>query len=313
MAFTAPAPLRLRARNPAARATASRRSLCRCRSAAAAPPVRFPGLRAARFQHPVDVRATRTLQTVPALEPALRAVLAAAESVMILDGLASGVRVSETQMPSLHRTVADACAILDMPAPELYVRQNPVPNAYTLAVQGRRPFIVVHSALLELLDEREVAAVIGHECGHLKSEHGLWLSMANLLLLLGSSAFGTRGPGAALAEIGRALILRWQRAAELTCDRAALLVVQDQRVVVSALMKLAGGSSSYAAELNVDEYVAQADEFDKASDTRLGRLVRGGMTQGLTHPFPVHRVRELKLWSAGNVYRQLVRHGRPAE
>lgn len=36
-------------------------------------------------------------------------------------------------------------------------------------------------------------------------------------------------------------LLRWLRAAELTCDRAALLVAQDPRVVISALMKLAGG------------------------------------------------------------------------
>jgi Zn-dependent protease with chaperone function len=141
-------------------------------SATAVTPVRFPGLRAARFQHPVDVRATRTLRAVPLLAPALRAALGVAESVMILDGLASGVKVSEAQMPSLFKTVKDACEVLDMPAPELYVKQNPMPNAYTLAVQGRRPFIVVHSSLLELLDEKEVAAVIGHECGHLKSEHG---------------------------------------------------------------------------------------------------------------------------------------------
>lgn len=134
--------------------------------------------------------------------------------------------------------------------------------------------------------------------------------MANLLVLLGSSAFGTRGPGAALAELGKALILRWQRAAELTCDRAALLVVQDPHVVVSALMKLAGGSTRYASELNLEEYIAQADEFDRASDTRLGRVVSQGMSQGLTHPFPVHRVRELKLWSTSNGYRQLVKNGR---
>ncbi len=34
--------------------------------------------------------------------------------------------------------------------------QNPVPNAYTLAIGGRKPFIVVHTALLELLEPLEV-------------------------------------------------------------------------------------------------------------------------------------------------------------
>ena len=34
--------------------------------------------------------------------------------------------------------------------------QNPVPNAYTLAIAGRKPFVVVHTALLELLEPLEV-------------------------------------------------------------------------------------------------------------------------------------------------------------
>ena len=50
---------------------------------------------------------------------------------------------------------------------------------------------------------------------------------------------------------------RWLRAAELTCDRAALLVAQDPRVVISTLMKLSGGSPSFAAELNIDAFLEQ--------------------------------------------------------
>ena len=53
------------------------------------------------------------------------------------------------------------------------MRQDPRPNAYTMAVQGQRPFVVVTTALLDLLEPREVQAVIAHELGHLKCEHGL--------------------------------------------------------------------------------------------------------------------------------------------
>lgn len=52
--------------------------------------------------------------------------------------------------------------ILQMEPPELYVRQNPTPNAYTLAISGRKPFIVVHTSLLELLSPRELQAVLAH-------------------------------------------------------------------------------------------------------------------------------------------------------
>jgi hypothetical protein len=99
-------------------------------TAAVPSPVRFPGLRAARFQHPVDIRATKALRLVPALEPALRAVLSTAEKAMVMDGLATGVRVSDSQLPHLHKLLVDACTTLDLPVvPDLYIKQNPLPYA----------------------------------------------------------------------------------------------------------------------------------------------------------------------------------------
>jgi Zn-dependent protease with chaperone function len=55
-----------------------------------------------------------------------------------------------------------------MEQPDLYVRQSPTPNAYTLAINGKRPFIVVHTSLIELLTPAELQAVLAHELGHLK-------------------------------------------------------------------------------------------------------------------------------------------------
>lgn len=52
--------------------------------------------------------------------------------------------------------------VLQMEPPELYVRQNPMPNAYTLAIAGHKPFIVIHTSLLELLTLPELQAVIAH-------------------------------------------------------------------------------------------------------------------------------------------------------
>lgn len=43
------------------------------------------------------------------------------------------------------------------------VSQNPIPNAYTLAIAGRQPFIVIHTALLELLTPRELQVVASGE------------------------------------------------------------------------------------------------------------------------------------------------------
>ena len=50
--------------------------------------------------------------------------------------------------------------LLNTEAPDLYIRQNPVPNAYTLAINGKKPFIVVHTSLVELLTPRELQVML---------------------------------------------------------------------------------------------------------------------------------------------------------
>lgn len=274
------------------------------------PRVRFPSLRPDSFRHPVDVRATRTLQSFIGLEGLLRVLLRTAEQTMFFENIATGVLVSEKQYPSMHAMLKEACEVLDLPMPQLYVRQNPVPNAYTLAVQGNKAFIVVHSSLIELLRPEELQAVIAHELGHLKSEHGVWVTMANLLVLLSTSTLGGN-LGRAMYELLNTQLLLWQRSAEFTCDRAMLLVMQDPRIAMSTLMKLAGGTTRYSDEMDIDEYLTQADQFDKASETRFGRLMRESMTASSTHPLPIMRVRELKRWSESNHFRTLIRSGKP--
>ena len=50
----------------------------------------------------------------------------------------------------------EAAQVLNVEAPDLYVRQNPGPNAYTLAISGKKPFVVVHTGLVELLTRKEL-------------------------------------------------------------------------------------------------------------------------------------------------------------
>lgn len=60
------------------------------------------------------------------------------------------------QLPELHQLLVEAAKLLNTEAPDLYIRQNPVPNAYTLAINGKKPFIVVHTSLVELLTRKEL-------------------------------------------------------------------------------------------------------------------------------------------------------------
>jgi Zn-dependent protease with chaperone function len=93
--------------------------------------------------------------------------------------------------------------------------QNQTPNAYTLAIAGKKPFIMLNTSLLELLDEAELQSVIAHELGHLKCDHGVWLTVGNLL------ASGTMSFLPVVSSAVEEALFKWMRAAELTCDRCA--------------------------------------------------------------------------------------------
>ena len=221
------------------------------------PAIHIPNLKADDIRHPLDRQNTALLRALPGLDSAARFLLAPIqEELLLLETLASSVQVSDKQLPNLYSLLLEASSLLDMPPPDLYVRQSPEPNAYTLALGGRRPFIVVHTSLLDLLPPAETQAVLAHELAHLKCDHGLWLNLANAMALGASLTL----PGPLGSMLGRNLeeqLLRWARAAELTCDRAAMLVAQDPRVVVAALMRLAGGTSVMAADMCPDAFLAQ--------------------------------------------------------
>lgn len=272
-----------------------------CRAAA----VVFRNLDADDFRHPLDRQNTLLLRAIPGLNDIGKALLGSvAEQVMLLENIGTSVLVTENQLPELHNLMIEACTILNLEPPDLYVRQSPVPNAYTLAISGKKPFVVVHTSLVELLTRKELQAVLAHELGHLKCDHGVWLTFANILTL---GAYSLPGLGGIIAQRLEEQLLRWLRAAELTCDRAALLVAQDPKVVISVLMKLAGGCPSLADQLNVDAFLEQALSYDKASSSPVGWYIRNAQTRQLSHPLPVLRAREIDEWSRSQEYTSLLK------
>ncbi|EYU38184.1 hypothetical protein MIMGU_mgv1a020370mg [Erythranthe guttata] len=272
---------------------------------------------------------TLILRAIPGLNEIGKALLGTvAEQVMLLENIGTylflflEIRFSTRykllirSLPELHALMVEAASILNIDAPDLYLRQSPVPNAYTLAISGKKPFVVVHTSLVELLSRKElqlyfnlyllyhIHAVLAHELGHLKCDHGLWLTYANILTL---GAYSIPGLGGLIAQQLEEQLFRWLRAAELTCDRAALLVARDSKVVISVLMKLAGGCPSMADQLNVDAFLEQARSYEKASSSPVGWYIRNAQTRQLSHPLPVLRAREIDEWSKSPEYQSLLK------
>ncbi|MEL7358296.1 MAG: M48 family metallopeptidase [Cyanobacteria bacterium J06560_6] len=261
------------------------------------------GLNANHFRHPLDRQATQALKQLPGLDVAIRSLLGPmGEQFFYLENIAGSVLVGHNQLPNIHQLLIEACEVLDLEVPQIYIKQHPVPNAYTFAMRGKQPFVVVHTSLIELLNEAELQAVIGHELGHLKCDHGVYLTLANLLTLATSQLpFGS-----VLMQNWQSQIMEWVRCAEFTCDRAALLATQDARTVASVLMKLSGGSPTLSPQLNLDAFIEQANSYDAISESEIGEMLKRLKTDELSHPVPVLRAREIDRWASTPTYQSLL-------
>jgi Zn-dependent protease with chaperone function len=263
---------------------------------------RFPGISTRAWEHPADRSALVALRKLSGFDEVLKklAGLVSERSVRLMF-LATAVRTSERQFPELHAMVRDAAYILDLEkVPDLYVTQDPTVNAMCIGMDA--PIIVVTSGLVDLLDEEELRAVIGHEVGHAMSGHAVYRTMLLILTNIATRiAWIPLGTLAITAVI--TALKEWFRKAELSCDRAGLLAGQDLQASMRGLMKLAGGHD--LAEMNVDAFLEQAEEYDKAGDLRDGVLK---LLQVLpqTHPFAVVRVAKLKKWADSDEYRSVL-------
>jgi Zn-dependent protease with chaperone function len=261
----------------------------------------FPGISSRAFEHPADRAALVAMRAVPGFDQLIKFASGfLRERQYRLAFLASSVRVDERQFADLNQLLGEAVTVLDAPArPELYVANDPFPNAATLGVD--KPFIVMSSGLYELLTDDERRFVVAHELGHAMSGHALYKSLLLHLLNL-AGVFGWAPGGLALRPLIAAL-REWDRKSELSGDRAGLLATQDLDVALRVHMKLAGGA--HLDLIDPDAFLAQAADYDKSGDLRDG-VLKLLNTERSSHPFAVVRAAELRRWAASDEYRHLL-------
>jgi Zn-dependent protease with chaperone function len=264
--------------------------------------VRLPGISSRAYEHPADRSALVALRKLTGFDVILKNLAGLFnDRAFRLMFLASSVRAGEDQFPNLYHDLLDGCYILDLPTvPELFISQDPTVNAMALGMS--KPFVVVTSGLVELMDEEEIRFVIGHELGHVLSGHSVYRTMLFQLL-----ALAARLSFIPFAWIGFKAVIwgleEWFRKSELSCDRAGLLAAQDPAAARRALMKLAGGGR--LAELSHDAFLQQAKEYDAVPDIRES-LLKLLQLQGTTHPFAVVRFAELDRWADEGDYRDIL-------
>lgn len=271
----------------------------------------YTGISSEAFRHPLDREAEEALRSLPGFEIlASKFVEFIYERPQFVFHMGNSIQVGPRQYPTLYGIFRECVRDLDVyPEPTLFISQNPVVNAYSLGKD--HPYIVMNTGLLDMLEETEIRSAIAHELGHIKCEHTILIQMAiwaiNFASTLGEMTMGLGN------LIGSGLIFafyEWRRKAELSADRAALLVMDDLNPVMNSMMKIAGGSRQFGHECHLDEFIKQSENYQELDDDGLNQLYKfllynGAQGMMLSHPFPVERLGYLREWSISREYQQI--------
>jgi len=255
------------------------------------------------FIHPEDAAALRQMENIPGFAALVKKILAIGiENLQYGVNMASSIRLSDKQLPEIYRHLPPICKRLGIPEPEFYLQMSPVPNAWTSG--DTRIYITVTSSLVEMMSDEELDAIIAHECGHILCRHVLYHTLAQWIGS-GLANFGVLG---ALATPIQYALCYWSRKSELSADRAGCIVTSPE-VVASTMARLSGGPKSLTSQIDLKEWAAQADEYDKIQNNGLwNKTLQLAVIAGLDHPFSAVRVREILKWGASEQY-QIIKNG----
>lgn len=252
------------------------------------------------FIHPEDAAAIRQMESIPGFAAFIKKVLALGiETLQYGLNMASAIRLSEKQLPDIYRHLPPICQRMGIPEPEFYLQMDPVPNAWTMG--DTRIYITVTSALVEMMSDEELDAILAHECGHIMCRHVLYHTVAQWI----SSGIASLGILGKLAIPIEFAMLYWYRKSELSADRAASIITSPE-VVASTMARLSGGPNSITSQIDLREWAQQAEEYDRIQNSGMwNKALQLSVIAGQSHPFSAVRVREILKWGESEQYNMI--------